>query len=68
MKMKKLLAMVMALVMVASCAAFAEDAAFTPADSYDVGERTFDGGKIDLEAVAAGGGQVTSDVYAGEEG
>lgn len=65
--MKKLLALVVALCMIGTMAsAFAEG--FTPAASYDPGERNFNAGAVTLEAAAAGGGQVTSDVYAGEEG
>ena len=65
--MKKWLAMLLTLVMLCSClSAFAEG--FTPAASYDVGERNFNGGTVNLEKAAAGGGQVTTDIYAGEEG
>ena len=65
--MKKLLALVVALCMIGTMAsAFAEG--FTPAASYDPGERNFNAGAVTLESAAAGGGQVTSDVYAGEEG
>ena len=43
--------------------------AFTPAASYDPGERTFDGGVITLVPAAGGSANsVTSDVYAGIEG
>ena len=65
--MKKLVSLVLALVMVLSCvSALAEG--FVPADSYDVGERAFNAGTVTLEAAAIGGGSVTTDVYAGEEG
>ncbi|MBR1685911.1 MAG: hypothetical protein IJ708_12325 [Clostridia bacterium] len=65
--MKKLIALVLALAMMSGVmSAVAEG--FTPAASYDVGERTFNAGTIALEAAAAGGGQVSSDVYEGEEG
>ena len=65
--MKKLLALVLALAMLTGCvSALAEG--FTPAASYEIGERTFNGGAVTLEKTAAGGGQVTSDIYAGEEG
>ena len=58
----------LALVMVLSAvSALAE--AFTPAASYDPGERTFDGGVITLVPAAGGSANsVTSDVYAGIEG
>ena len=73
--MKKILSVMLALVMVLSAvSALAE--AFTPAASYDPGERTFDGGVITFDGgvitlVPAAGGSansVTSDVYAGIEG
>ena len=66
--MKKILSVMLALVMVFSAvSALAE--AFTPAASYDPGERTFDGGVITLVPAAGGSANsVTSDVYAGIEG
>ena len=65
--MKKLLALVLALCMVTGVmSALAEG--FTPAASYDVGERKFDGGEIKTVAVAAGGGTVDTVAYAGEAG
>lgn len=65
--MKKLLALVLALCMVTGVvSALAEG--FTPAASYDVGERKFDGGEITTVAVAAGGGTVDTVPYAGEAG
>ena len=66
--MKKILSVMLALVMVLSAvSALAE--AFTPAASYDPGERTFDGGVITLVPAAGGSANsVTSDVYAGIEG
>ena len=65
--MKKTLSIVLALIMVlSSVSALAEG--FVLADSYDVGERAFNGGAVTLEAAPVGGGSVTSDVYAGEEG
>ena len=65
--MKKLLALVIALCMVAGVmSALAEG--FTPAESYDVGERKFDGGEITTVAAAAGGGEVDTVPYAGEAG
>jgi len=65
---KKILSVMLALVMVFSAvSALAE--AFTPAASYDPGERTFDGGVINLVPAAGGSANsVTSDVYAGIEG
>ena len=65
--MKKILSIALALIMVlSSVSALAEG--FVLADSYDVGERVFNGGAVTLEAAPVGGGSVTSDVYAGEEG
>ena len=62
--MKKLLALVLALCMMAGVmSALAEG--FTPAESYDVGERKFDGGEITTVAVAAGGGEVDTVPYNG---
>ena len=43
-------------------------AEFTPAASYDPGERVFDGGEITTAKASEGGGEVTTDVYAGIEG
>ena len=66
--MRKILALVLALCMVTGVmSALAEG--FELADSYDPGERVFDGGEI--TTAKAGGGSnstVTTDVYAGEEG
>ena len=65
--MKKLLALVLAFCMLAGVAsALAEG--FTPAASYDVGERKFDGGEITTVAAVAGGGTVDTVAYAGEAG
>lgn len=65
--MKRIVAIAMALVLALACvSAYAEG--FTPAASYDVGERSFDGGEINLEPAPEGGGQVTTDIYAGVAG
>ena len=65
--MKKLLDLVLTLCMLAGVmSAMAEG--FTPAASYDVGERKFDGGEITTVAAAAGGGEVDTVPYAGEAG
>ena len=65
--MKKILALVLALCMVTGVmSALAEG--FTPAASYDVGERKFDGGEITTVAAVAGGGEVDTVAYAGEAG
>jgi len=65
--MKKLVSMAIALIMVLSSVAVLAEG-FTPAESYDPGERSYFGGKVDLEEAAVGGGNITTDVYAGEEG
>lgn len=65
--MRRIVSIAMALVLALACvSAYAEG--FTPAESYDVGERAFNAGEITLEAKGEGGGEVTTDVYAGEEG
>lgn len=63
--MKKILALVMALCML-SGVALAE--AFTPAASYDAGERAFHAGEVVLNPVAVGGGSIETVRYAGIEG
>jgi len=65
--MKKILALVLALCMMTGIAsALAEG--FTPADSYDPGERKFDGGAITTAKAEIGGGAVETTRYAGIEG
>lgn len=67
--MKRIACLAMALVLALSCVSvLAEGAAFTPAETYDVGERTYYAGNVTLEKAAVGGGTVGSDVYAGIEG
>ena len=66
--MKKTLSVILALVMVLSSVAALAEGEFVPADSYDTGVREFHGGKVTLVEAPAGGGQVTTDVYPGEEG
>ena len=47
--MRKVVSIILALTMALSCvSALAETAAFTPADSYDVGERAFNAGEVVL--------------------
>ena len=51
--MKKIVSLVLSLLLVLSCvSALADD--FTPAESYDIGERNFDGGEVTLD-----GGKIT---------
>ena len=65
--MKKVVSIALTLIMVlSSVSALAEG--FVLADSYDVGTRAFNAGNVTLEAAPAGGGTVTTDVFAGEEG
>ena len=54
-------------VVLCSFPAFA-DSAFTPAESYDVGERAFYAGEIELTPAGEGGGEVGTVRYAGIEG
>ncbi len=66
-QMKKVVSIALTLIMVlSSVSALAEG--FVLADSYDVGTRAFNAGNVTLEAAPAGGGTVTTDVFAGEEG
>ena len=65
--MKKIVSIALALIMVLSSVSVLAEG-FTLADSYDVGERTFNAGSVTLAEAPVGGGTVTSDVYAGEEG
>ncbi len=65
--MKKVLALAMASCLVTGTVSGLAEG-FTPADSYDVGERSFYAGSVTLEAAPVGGGSITTDIYAGEEG
>ena len=60
--MKKYLALILALVMVLSAVSALAEAAFTPAESYDPGERAFDGGVINLVPAAGGSGNTVYDI------
>ena len=67
--MRKLLSITLALVlfMLSSVYAFAEE--FTPADSYDTGERAFTGRPVTTVAKEGeSGGTVTTDIFQNEEG
>ena len=64
--MKKILALALALCML--CGAALAETAFTPAESYDIGERAFHAGEVALEPVAVGGGSIDTVRYAGVEG
>jgi ABC-type transport system substrate-binding protein len=65
--MKKVVSIVLALIMVLSSVAVLAEG-FVPAASYDPGERSYFGGNVTLESAPAGGGSITTDVYAGIEG
>ncbi|MBR0463329.1 MAG: hypothetical protein IJJ23_02960, partial [Clostridia bacterium] len=62
-------AVILLAIAIALCgmSAFA-DSAFTPAESYDVGERVFNAGEIVLTPAGEGGGTVDTVRYAGIEG
>jgi len=65
--MKRIASLVLSLILVLSCvSAMAEG--FTPAESYDGGERSLYGGVVTLEPAAQGGGTIDTSVYAGIEG
>ena len=65
--MKKIVSIALALVLVLSCfSAVAEG--FTPAESYDAGERAIFGGNVTMEPAAQGGGNINTVRYAGIEG
>lgn len=66
--MKKLVSMVLALCLCLSLASVSLAEGFTPAESYDPGERVFEAGKVTLSPAPAGGGVVDTVPYAGEEG
>ena len=66
--MKKLTAILLALAVMLSGVAALADSAFTPADSYDVGERSYHAGELTLNPVSLGGGEIDTVRYAGEEG
>ncbi len=66
--MKKFLAVLLTLCMLTGVVS-ALGEGFTPADSYDIGERNYDGGAITtVKADVESGGTVTTDIYAGIEG
>ena len=66
--MKRIIPIILAIA-VALCGlpALAEGG-FTPAETYEVGERSFDAGELKLEPKAAGGGSIDTVRYAGIEG
>ncbi|MBO7384896.1 MAG: hypothetical protein J6U63_00980, partial [Clostridia bacterium] len=65
--MKKVVSIVLALIMVLSSVATLAEG-FVPAESYDPGERALNLGSVTLEPAPAGGGSITTDIYAGIEG
>lgn len=67
--MKKFVSVALALMLaLTGVSALAEGAAFTPAETYEPGERSYHAGEVTLEPASLTGGSVTSDVWAGEEG
>ena len=65
--MKKILSLVLSACMMLSASALAESS-FTPADSYDVGERVYNAGTVTLEKATASAQAVSTDQYVGEAG
>ena len=65
--MKKILSLVLSACMMLSAAALAEGT-FTPADSYDVGERVYNAGTVTLEKSEGSAQTVSTDQYVGEAG
>lgn len=65
--MKKILSLVLSACMMLSAAALAEGT-FTPADSYDVGERVYNAGTVTLEKSEGSAQTVSTDRYVGEAG
>ena len=67
--MKRVLTALLVVTIVCMSFSALAESTFTPAATYDPGERSFDGGEITLSNVEGeSGGQVTMDVYAGVEG
>lgn len=66
--MKKFVSIILALSMTLSCVAALAEGAFTPAESYEVGERIYNAGKVTLEEAAVGGGTVNTVAWQGEAG
>ncbi len=66
--MKKFVSVALALMLALSCVSGLAEGTFTPAETYEVGERSYFGGDVTLEPAAQGGGSVTTDVWAGEAG
>jgi oligopeptide transport system substrate-binding protein len=66
--MKKTLSILLALCMLLASVSAMAEGAFTPAASYETGERVYDAGEITTAKAGEGGGTVTFDVYSGIEG
>lgn len=66
--MKRIASIVLSLILVLSCVSAFGEAAFTPAETYETGERIVFAGDVTLEEAAAGGGVIDTEVYAGIEG
>lgn len=67
--MKKILSLVLALTMLMSCVSALAEEAFTPADSYETGERAYNGGVVEV-SMAGGdsGSSVDTVAFPGEAG
>ena len=67
--MKKILSLVLALAMLTSCMSALAEGAFTPADSYDVGERAYNAGVVEVSKAEGGSGNTVDTVaFPGEAG
>ena len=66
--MKKFVSVALALMLALSGLTAVAETAFTPAETYEVGERSYFGGNVTLEPAPIGGGSVTTDSYANEAG
>ena len=66
--MKRIASIVLSLLLVLSCVSAFGEAAFTPAETYETGERSLFAGDVTLEEAAAGGGTINTEIYAGVEG
>lgn len=67
--MKRIISVIAAMLLVFSGLSAIAESAFTPAATYDPGERTFNAGEITtVKTAGETGGQVTTDVFAGEAG
>jgi oligopeptide transport system substrate-binding protein len=67
--MKRIISVITAMLLVFSGFSALAESTFTPAATYDPGERTFNAGEVTTVKTEGGSsGEVTTDVYAGEAG